>query len=85
MFNKVREHVLDNGLKVLLAPNPASPALAVMMWYRAGSRNELPGLTGISHWVEHMLFKGGTRFKPGQITDSVTRLGGEVNGFTSTD
>lgn len=55
------------------------------MWYRVGGRNELPGITGVSHWVEHMLFKGGKRFGKGEITKEVTRRGGALNAFTWID
>jgi zinc protease len=55
------------------------------MWYRVGSRNERPGITGASHWVEHMLFKGGREFGKGDIFKQVARHGGTNNGFTSND
>ena len=51
-------HQLDNGLQVILQPTRAAPVASFWLWYRVGSRNEVPGLTGLSHWVEHMLFKG---------------------------
>jgi zinc protease len=55
------------------------------MWYRVGGRNELPGTTGVSHWVEHMLFKGGKRFGKGEITKEISRRGGALNAFTWID
>jgi zinc protease len=55
------------------------------MIYRVGSRNETPGITGISHWVEHMLFKGGGKLAKGDIGKLITTVGGEYNGFTSKD
>src|SRR5919201_6616926 len=76
---------LDNGLRVITREVRERPLVSVWMWYRVGGRNELPGITGISHWVEHMLFKGGKRFGKGQITKEITRRGGELNAFTWID
>lgn len=76
---------LDNGLTVLLRPMPEAPAVSVWVGYKVGSRNERPGITGATHWVEHMLFKGGGKLKKGDIDAIVGRLGGKFNGFTDTD
>lgn len=76
---------LTNGLTVLVQPLRHAPVVSTWIWYRVGSRNESPGLTGISHWVEHMLFKGTPRFPPGSIFREVNRLGGSLNGFTWID
>ncbi|MDQ3810895.1 MAG: insulinase family protein [Chloroflexota bacterium] len=76
---------LDNGLKVILREVRERPLVGVWMWYRVGGRNELPGTTGVSHWVEHMLFKGGKRFGKGEITREISRRGGAVNAFTWID
>ncbi|NPV47630.1 MAG: insulinase family protein [Armatimonadetes bacterium] len=81
----VRETVLDNGLKVLTVEHRVAPITTVWVWYRVGSRNERPGITGISHWVEHMCFKGGIEFGKGDIFKEVARVGGYNNGMTSTD
>ncbi len=78
-------HTLDNGLTVLLHPMPEAPAVAVWVGYKVGSRNERPGITGATHWVEHMLFKGGGALKKGDIDAIVGRIGGKFNGFTDTD
>jgi zinc protease len=77
--------VLDNGLRVLVKEIHAAPVVTLWAWYRVGSRNELPGITGVSHWVEHMLFKGTDGFGKGEIMRQVSRLGGYLNGFTSED
>jgi zinc protease len=74
---------LDNGLTVLTKEIHLSPLVSTWMWYKVGSRNEKEGITGCSHWVEHMLFKGGKKFKKGDIFKQVSRLGGYNNGFTS--
>ncbi|WP_038037703.1 M16 family metallopeptidase [Thermorudis peleae] len=76
---------LANGLTVIVQPLRRVPVVSCWIWYRVGSRNELPGKTGISHWVEHMLFKGTPRFPPGSIFREVQRWGGMLNGFTWID
>ena len=62
-----------NGLTALLLPEAAAPVAALMVTYRVGSRNEIPGFTGLSHWVEHMLFKGTHAFPRGQFDKAVAR------------
>ncbi len=76
---------LDNGLKVILNRIPGATAVSVWIGYHIGSRNELPGMTGSTHWVEHMLFKGGGKLKKGDIDTLIGRLGGKSNAFTDTD
>jgi zinc protease len=76
---------LDNGLEVLLYPGFDAPVAAFWVFYRVGSRNELPGHTGVSHWVEHMMFKGTEKLGLGEIMQRINRNGGEVNAFTSYD
>ncbi len=76
---------LDNGLKVILRPIPDTKALSTWVVYRIGSRNEVPGMTGSTHWVEHMLFKGGGKLGKGDIDKLISRLGGKMNAFTDTD
>jgi len=82
---KVRSLTLSNGLRVLLAPDQSSPTTSVWVWYRVGSKNEGPGITGASHWVEHMLFEGSPRYAKGEIDRAVLKVGGELNAFTDTD
>jgi len=81
----IREAVLDNGLKVLTVERHTAPVVSVWAWYRVGSRNERQGITGASHWVEHMLFKGGREFGKGEIFRQVAKHGGTNNGFTHHD
>lgn len=85
MPGALRRATLDNGLQVLLKEVHSAPVISTWLWYRVGSRNELGGDTGISHWVEHMLFKGSARFPKGEITRAVDRLGGYINAMTSHD
>ncbi|MCA9879311.1 MAG: insulinase family protein [Thermomicrobiales bacterium] len=76
---------LGNGLEVFLVEDHSAPIATFWTWYRVGSRNELPGLTGVSHWVEHMQFKGTERIAKGQIFGDVSRVGGTLNALTSQD
>ncbi|MBI2462107.1 MAG: insulinase family protein [Candidatus Rokubacteria bacterium] len=82
---EVLEAILDNGLKVLLLEDHRSPVATFQIWYRVGSRNERPGLTGLSHLLEHMMFKGTARFGPGVFATTIEQLGGQDNAFTSQD
>jgi zinc protease len=78
-------HRLDNGLTVFLREKHDAPLASFWTWYRVGSRNELPGKTGISHWVEHMQFKGTPSLAKGAIFGEVSRHGGQLNAMTSSD
>ncbi len=76
---------LDNGLTVILREMHHAPVASFWIWYRVGSRNESPGITGASHWVEHMMFKGSPQFPPGSLDRLVSREGGRWNAFTTND
>jgi zinc protease len=76
---------LANGLLVLLKPIYTAPLISQWLWYRVGSRNEIPGLTGISHWTEHMQFKGTSTFPAGVLDKAISRFGGSWNAMTSLD
>ena len=76
---------LDNGLQILLKESHLAPVASFWIFYRVGSRNEMPGGTGISHWVEHMLFKGTDRYPQGSFDKAVARAGGAFNGMTWQD
>jgi zinc protease len=82
---KIREHTLANGLTVLLAERHLDPVVAVMVWYRVGARNESEREAGVSHFLEHMMFKGSARFGKGQVDFVTTTLGGSNNAFTTPD
>ncbi len=77
--------VLDNGLHVLVDEVRTAPLVSVWCWYKVGSKNETTGLTGISHWVEHMNFKGTTNIPREQIKGMVEKFGGSWNGYTWID
>jgi zinc protease len=78
-------HTLPNNLLVLTREVHSAPVATCWVWYRVGSRNERSGLTGISHWVEHMLFKGTPSMPKGSLDRLVARNGGTFNGFTWLD
>jgi zinc protease len=82
---RIRETVLDNGLKVLVQEVHSAPLASVWCWYRVGSRDEGPGLTGVSHWVEHMNFKGTTNIPRDQVKGIIEQFGGSWNGYTWID
>ena len=79
------EHKLDNGLKVLFYSYNGSPSATFMVWYKVGSRNEIAGKTGLSHFLEHLSFKRTELFDYGQIVSEINRNGGNFNAYTSRD
>jgi zinc protease len=82
---KVTEKVLPNGLKVLLKEEHKAPVVTFQIWYKVGSRNEKLGTTGMSHLLEHMMFKGSKKYGPKQFSQVVQRNGGNDNAFTGKD
>ena len=76
---------LENGLEVLILEDRTVPLVTVQVWYRVGSRNERPGITGVSHFLEHMMFKGTPKYGPGLYSQLIQRYGGTQNAFTSHD
>jgi len=82
MFKKYQ---LKNGLNVLLVESHKSPVLSIQMWVKTGSADEKKGEEGISHFIEHLVFKGTRKFKVGEIASSVEAAGGELNAYTSFD
>jgi zinc protease len=81
----VRETVLDNGLKVVVQEVHTAPLASVWCWYKVGSRDEGPGQTGVSHWVEHMNFKGTRQIPRDQVKGIIEQFGGSWNGYTWID
>ena len=82
---QVYETVLDNGLKVILLENHKAPVVTFQVWYRVGSRNEEWGKTGLSHMLEHMMFKGTKKIGPEEFSRIIQENGGNDNAFTSND
>jgi zinc protease len=76
---------LDNGFRALLAPRRSLPLVASVLWYRVGSRDERTGETGLSHFLEHMMFKGTDRYPKGNIDLLTAKMGGSNNAFTDND
>lgn len=82
---QVHEHVLDNGLKLLVVNRPGVPLVSTYIWYKVGSMDEEPGQTGMAHFLEHMMFKGSRNYKVGEVDRVTVRNGGSNNAFTSND
>ena len=79
------EFTLDNGLKVIVREDHRAPVVVSQLWYRVGSSYEPPGRTGMSHALEHMMFKGSERLEPGQASRLLSSLGAQENAFTGRD
>lgn len=85
MTHPAQTTTLDNGLTIVSREMHHAPVTSFWIWYAVGSRNESPGRTGASHWVEHMMFKGSPAFPPGTLDRAVSRVGGRFNAFTWID
>jgi zinc protease len=85
MAELVHETVLDNGLRVLIQEMHTAPLASVWCWYRVGSKDEPSGQTGVSHWVEHMNFKGTTNIPRDRVKGIIEQFGGYWNGYTWID
>ena len=83
-FN-IQERSLKNGMKVLVQEDPSIPNVALYIFFRVGSRNEHEGITGLSHFFEHMMFNGAKKYGPGQFDKTMEGAGGENNAYTSHD
>jgi len=79
------EYVLSNGMKVLLTEAPKAPVATVQVWYKVGSRNEVMGRAGLSHMLEHMMFKGTAKYPKGAFSRLIRKNGGIDNAFTGQD
>ena len=79
------EFILSNGMKVLLVEVPKAPVATVQVWYKVGSRNEVMGRAGLSHMLEHMMFKGTAKYPKGEFSRLIRKNGGTDNAFTSQD
>jgi len=82
---EIRSLVLDNGLKIIVWPDHDIPNVVLYNFVRAGSRNEYPGITGISHFFEHMMFLGTEKLEPGEFDRIMEAAGGSNNAYTSYD
>jgi zinc protease len=76
---------LGNGLQVVVIPDHRTPVVTQMIWYKVGSADETPGKSGLAHFLEHLMFKGTSMHPAGEFSQTVLRVGGNENAFTSTD
>jgi zinc protease len=76
---------LGNGLQVVVIPDHRTPVVTQMIWYKVGSADETPGKSGLAHFLEHLMFKGTTKHPAGEFSQTVLKVGGNENAFTSTD
>lgn len=82
---KVYEYQLDNGLKLLVKEDHRAPVVVSQVWYKVGGSYEHDGITGVSHALEHMMFKGTEKYPPGQFSRIISENGGRDNAFTGPD
>ena len=85
LLKGIEAKTLRNGMRVIVCPDHDVPNLAIYTFYRVGSRNERPGITGISHFFEHMMFNGSKEFPPGAFDRLMENAGGSNNAYTTTD
>ena len=76
---------LRNGLEVVVIPDHRTPVVTQMIWYKVGSADETPGKSGLAHFLEHLMFKGTVKHPAGEFSDTVLKVGGNENAFTSSD
>ncbi|RRD56082.1 insulinase family protein [Comamonadaceae bacterium OH2545_COT-014] len=81
----IHQTVLPNGLTLIVKPDRRAPTAVHMLWVRVGSMDEVDGLSGLAHMLEHMMFKGSDTLAPGEFSRRVAALGGQENAFTSLD
>jgi zinc protease len=83
--SNVAQFALDNGMRILVIPDHRAPVVSHMVWYRVGGVDDPPGLSGIAHFFEHLMFKGTDTIPPGELSRIVARNGGTDNAFTGHD
>ena len=81
----VAQRTLPNGMTIIVKEDHRSPVAVSMVWYRAGSMDEVSGTTGVAHMLEHMMFKGTKKVPAGEFSRTIARAGGRENAFTSRD
>jgi len=80
-----QEFTLSNGLQVVVIPNHRAPVVTSMLWIKVGRADEAPGVSGMAHYLEHLMFKGTQKMAPGEFSKTVKTLGGDDNAFTAQD
>jgi zinc protease len=76
---------LANGLNVVVIPDHRTPVVTQMIWYKVGSADETPGKSGLAHFLEHLMFKGTSKHPAGEFSQTVLKVGGNENAFTTAD
>lgn len=84
-FSQVQEYTLNNGLKILVKEDHRAPIAVSMIWYNVGSADEPGGISGVSHAIEHLMFKGTTKYPLGIFSKTIAAIGGQSNAFTNND
>ncbi len=82
---RATEFTLSNGMQVVVVPDHRAPVVTHMVWYRVGAADEPPGVSGIAHFLEHLMFKSTEKIASGEFSRIVSRMGGQDNAFTSQD
>ena len=85
MAQEISNYTLENGMEVLVIEDHRAPVVVQMVWYRAGAADEQPGVSGVAHFLEHLLFKATDELEAGELSDTVAANGGSDNAFTSKD
>ncbi|WP_246763638.1 pitrilysin family protein [Rhizobium sp. 007] len=83
--SEIGNFVLSNGMEVVVIPDHRAPIVTQMVWYKVGNADEVPGKSGIAHFLEHLMFKGTTKHQAGEFSAKIAEIGGEENAFTSSD
>src|SRR6266850_5264538 len=83
--SRVSEFKLANGLQVVVVPDHRAPVVTHYVWYRVGSADEPAGVSGIAHFLEHLMFKSTDKIESGSFSKTIARMGGQDNAFTSHD
>ncbi|WP_040535998.1 M16 family metallopeptidase [Legionella drancourtii] len=84
-FSQVQEYTLNNGLKILVKEDHRAPIAVSMIWYNVGSADEPGGISGVSHAIEHLMFKGTPKYPLGVFSKKIAAIGGQSNAFTNND
>ncbi|WP_378948077.1 M16 family metallopeptidase [Paracoccus sp. R86501] len=85
MPEDVTHFTLDNGMEAVVIQDDRAPVVVQMVWYKIGAADEVPGKSGIAHYLEHLMFKGTDKLAPGELSKTITANGGSDNAFTSWD
>ncbi|MEF2070248.1 M16 family metallopeptidase [Consotaella aegiceratis] len=83
--SQIDSFTLDNGLQVVVIPDHRAPIVTHMIWYKVGAADEQPGVSGIAHFLEHLMFKGTEKHPEGEFSQAVADIGGQENAFTTQD